>query len=102
MKIATKVVATIHKVTIIIDKLLSRVTGREHQYFVSLGYRPKGHTGPQQYTINHTFSVRCRSGASFYREIRKHFAPDFIKQLPKHHLSNGEITIERISYLGRY
>lgn len=85
-----------------LDKAYSVVTGRTHNYFVILGYRPKGHKGPQMCTIQQTFSMERRCSRNFYRVIRKEFAPSLVAAIPKHRLDNGRITIEKITYLGRY
>ncbi|MGL4753740.1 MAG: hypothetical protein ACRCXB_15275 [Aeromonadaceae bacterium] len=92
----------VNKLTMKLDEWWSRVTGRKHQYFVTLGYRPKGSEAAAQWTVTHKFWMDKRNGETFYREIRKFYGPDFIKQLPKHHLRNGKIMIVAINYLGRF
>ncbi|MGL5286172.1 MAG: hypothetical protein ACRC8D_08535 [Aeromonas sp.] len=93
---------SINSLTVKLDHLWSIVTGREHQYFVTLGFKPKGHTAPAQYTIHHTFSVRLRTGPTFLRAIRKFYGKKFVDQIPKNYRNNGHITIEKITYLGRF
>lgn len=87
-----------------IDRSFSRVTGREHQYCIKLAFRPKGHRG-QSHTWVVLPSMTYRpNGPEFYRSLRKHYGPNFIKGIRELGINpnNGRITIESITYLGRH
>ncbi|MGL4755247.1 MAG: hypothetical protein ACRCXB_23045 [Aeromonadaceae bacterium] len=92
----------INKLTQFIDRLYSRVTGRKHRYFVTLGYRPKGHTGPQVVTVSDTFYVSYRCPELLYRKVRKFYGHDLIKSVPRRLRNNGRITLDAATYLGRF
>lgn len=85
-----------------LDRLYSKVTGRHHQFIILLAYQNKGTQSAPLATRVQSFSMSYRDGDSFYRTVKKHFAPRFIRAIPKHLLRNGNVTIREVSYLGRF
>ncbi|APU00851.1 hypothetical protein [Aeromonas phage 59.1] len=88
-----------------LDYLWSMVTGRNHNYRIVFGYKQKGQTRSTEITMYRTFSMSWRpSGDDFYREIRKHFGPNIVKDAAAMYgrLNNGRVTIEDIQYVGRF
>lgn len=88
-----------------LDKLWSKVTGRQHNFRVVFGYKQRGQQHKAAVTLYQTFSLTWRPGSDdFYREIRKHFGPKVIGVAKVHYgkLNCGHITIEDIAYLVRF
>jgi hypothetical protein len=88
-----------------VDSSWSRVTGRKHNYRVVFGYKKKGQGHKTEITMYRTFSMTWRpSGDDFYREIRKHFGSAIVKEAAAMYgrLNNGRVTIEDITYVGRF
>lgn len=88
-----------------LDKLWSKVTGRQHNFRVVLGYKQRGQQHKTEITMYKTFRLAWMpSSDAFYREIRKHYGPKVIGAAKVHHgkLNDGHITIEDIAYLGRF
>lgn len=87
-----------------LDKLRSRVTGREHQFCVRLGFRPKGWKGSPITMVVLPSTTYRPAPAVFYRNLRKHYGPGFMKKVKEAGVSldNGTMFIDSINYLGRF
>lgn len=87
-----------------LDKLVWRVTGRQHVYHVEIWY--KG--GDQSNAFNSpritgTVGVTHRPGeVKVMRAMRQYFGSRLLKKMPKSGKVNGRLVIERITYLGRF
>lgn len=97
MKIITRAIQAL-------DKLVWRVTGRQHVYHVEIWY--KG--GDEAHVFNSpritgTVGLTYRgTQAETLRAFRRWFGPQLLKAMPKGDRANGRLIIERISYLGRF
>lgn len=88
-----------------LDRKWSLVTGRRHQFRVVLGYKRKGQQRPAEVTMYRCFDMAwLPHHDEFYRVMRTHFGPDVVKAAKQAYgrLNNGDITLESITYLGRF
>ncbi len=87
------------------DAMWSKVTGRKHNLRVVFGYKQKGQTRSTEITMCRTFTMDWMPGGDdLYRELKKHFGPAIVEASKERYgrLNNGHITIEDISYIGRF
>lgn len=82
-----------------IETLLHKITGRQHQYRVTLAYIPKNPKGAS-ITKTYYFGVTGRDSRSLDRDIRAAIGPKFLEVIPKRFLNNGRLEVRNLSYLG--
>lgn len=82
-----------------IETLLHKITGRQHQYQVTMAYVPK-HPCRPTITKTYYFGVTGRKFRTFDRDLKKAIGPKFLEVIPKRNLNNGRLEARNLSYLG--
>lgn len=88
------------------DKLVSRVTGREHNYKLTLSFRPGNWPkGSIPLTLVKYARLTYRGDLQQQlREMKRFYGPGFMKGIREIGVdpSNGKLAIEDLTYLGRH
>lgn len=90
-----------HKPWALLDKWVSKLTGRAHHFHVKVGYKANGSAAPA-YTLAMVINCPTPIGPNFIRQVRKYMGKRLMDDVPRHHKNNGHLQIMGMSYLGRF
>lgn len=85
-----------------IDKAISKLTGRQHHFKLLIRFTPDRHRGQMYVERVSTVWMREKKSILDERDIRKQVGPGMVKGTPKQMLNNGGIDIRAAYYLGRF
>lgn len=85
-----------------IDKAISRLTGRQHHFKLLVRFTPDHSRGQMNVERVLTAWMHDRKEILDERNIRKLVGPSMVEGTPRHMLNNGGIDIRAVYYLGRF
>lgn len=83
-----------------IDKLLSKLTGRQHHFKLVIRYTPDRFVAEHYSERVMTVWVRERRDVADERYIRKAVGAGLVESVPRHRRNNGNVQIRETYYLG--
>ncbi|KTG25435.1 hypothetical protein AWR38_01300 [Idiomarina sp. WRN-38] len=83
-----------------IDKAISKLTGRRHHFKLLVRFTPDRNRGQVHVERVTTVWMREKKSILDERDIRKQIGPSMVKGTPRRMLKNGGIDIRAVYYLG--
>lgn len=85
-----------------LDNIINWLTGRAWNYQATFRYTPDANNGGMNITRIINFHVTDRNAMADHRALKKTLAPDMVQKLSKRFLTNGDLEICSIAYIGWY
>lgn len=85
-----------------LDNIINWLTGRAWNYQATFRYTPDANNGQMNITRIVNFHVTDRNALADHRVLKKALVPNMVKTQNKRYLTNGDLEIASISYIGWY